>query len=103
MANPIKETPVLNGEDAENFYANMEKAESQTVPSVEIARMKENFEAFRMAAYVGEQYSGSLIEHLNKALNDLVNLYEDDEGCRNLPQYKNAIAALEAYKSFFKP
>lgn len=37
-------------------------------------------------------------DKLAEALRDLVELYDSDEGCRSLPQYRSAQAALAEYK-----
>ena len=44
MANPIKETPVLRGKDAVNFYKRMEEASKVLLPKSEVIRMQKNYE-----------------------------------------------------------
>lgn len=43
MAKPIKETPVLKGNDAKVFIAKMKKSDTVRVSSTEKARIRENF------------------------------------------------------------
>lgn len=43
MAKPIKETPILTGRDAVNFFNNMEKAKTEKVPDSVRQRMKSNY------------------------------------------------------------
>ena len=42
MATPIKETPILTGEDARRFLKRMN--EKREIPQEEIERMKRNYE-----------------------------------------------------------
>jgi hypothetical protein len=42
MAKPIKETPILQGKDAVNFFQNMKEAENKKVSSAELSKIKEN-------------------------------------------------------------
>lgn len=41
MAKPIKETPILTGRDAVNFFQQMKKAESNKVSDAELAKVKQ--------------------------------------------------------------
>jgi hypothetical protein len=50
MAKPIKDTPVLKGQDAERFLKETQKAETQKVSQIEIDRIKSNFEKFKTIA-----------------------------------------------------
>jgi hypothetical protein len=43
MAKPIKETPVLIGEDAKKFLRHIEEAKSIKITKEEVAKMKDNF------------------------------------------------------------
>ena len=43
MAKPIKNTPVLKGEDAIKFSEDIKKSEEKKVPADRFAKMKENF------------------------------------------------------------
>jgi hypothetical protein len=47
MAKPIKETPILKGKDAANFFQNMKEAETKKIPAEEIARIKFNAEKLK--------------------------------------------------------
>ena len=50
MAKPIKDTPVLKGQDANNFLEESKKAETQKVSKIELDRIKENFKKFKAIA-----------------------------------------------------
>lgn len=43
MARPIKETPILKGKDAQNFYDRIETASKRKASPEVIARIKENY------------------------------------------------------------
>ncbi len=43
MAKPIKETPVLSGKDAKEFFQKMEEAKSIKLSKQEADKIKENF------------------------------------------------------------
>lgn len=45
MALPIKDTPVLTGEDARRFLAQMKANENKKASPEEMARMKASYEA----------------------------------------------------------
>lgn len=47
MAKQIKETPILYGEDARRFLANMKKAETEVISPEVRARMKANYERLK--------------------------------------------------------
>lgn len=47
MSRPIKETPVLTGKDAERFYINMKKAETQKASPEELQKIKESYERIK--------------------------------------------------------
>jgi len=47
MAKPIKETPILQGRDAVNFFQNMKEAEQRKVSIEKIAQIKENANRLR--------------------------------------------------------
>lgn len=40
---PIKETPTISGQDAEDFLSNIKKNEFQSISIEELDKMKENF------------------------------------------------------------
>ena len=42
MAKPIKETPILRGKDAVNFFSNMKEAENKKVSAAEINKIRSN-------------------------------------------------------------
>ena len=42
MAKPIKETPILTGKDAVNFFQNMKEAENKKVSAAELSKIKQN-------------------------------------------------------------
>jgi hypothetical protein len=42
MAKPIKETPILTGRDAVNFFQVMKASESKRVSPAELSKIKEN-------------------------------------------------------------
>ncbi len=44
MALQIKDTPVLRGRNAENFYKEIERSEHEKVSSAELERMRSNYE-----------------------------------------------------------
>jgi hypothetical protein len=43
MARPIKETPILTGEDSKRFTQRMKEAEAKPVDKAERDRIRENF------------------------------------------------------------
>lgn len=47
MAKPIKETPILTGRDAVNFFKNMKKAEQTKVDKSELERIKQSAEKLK--------------------------------------------------------
>jgi len=47
MAKPIKETPILQGRDAVNFFQNMKESEQRKVSAEKIAQIKENANKLR--------------------------------------------------------
>lgn len=42
MAKPIKETPILRGKDAVNFFQNMKEAQNTKVSSADLDRIRQN-------------------------------------------------------------
>lgn len=42
MATPIKETPILTGRDASNFFKKMKESETEKVSETELAKIKQN-------------------------------------------------------------
>ena len=50
MAKPIKDTPVLKGQDANNFLEASKKAETNKVSKTELDRIKKNFKKFKAIA-----------------------------------------------------
>jgi hypothetical protein len=50
MAKPIKETPILKGQDAKNFIQKMNTVESKKVDQQEIAKMMDNFSKMQSIA-----------------------------------------------------
>jgi|APIni6443716594_1056825.scaffolds.fasta_scaffold2131299_1 hypothetical protein len=44
MAKPIKETPILKGEDAKRFLDNMTKSESNRIGMSDRKKIKSNFD-----------------------------------------------------------
>jgi len=50
MAKPIKETPILEGNDAKEFIKNMKESEQKKVDPAEKVRMRENFEKINALA-----------------------------------------------------
>lgn len=50
MAQPIKETPVLHGRDAERFIQQMKKADQNKVSADESRRMKANYDKIKAIA-----------------------------------------------------
>jgi len=42
MAKPIKETPILRGKDAVNFFQNMKEAENTKVSPAELSKIRDN-------------------------------------------------------------
>ncbi|WP_313629869.1 hypothetical protein [Pseudomonas sp.] len=70
----------------------MTPAQTKTVQQLraEVAGLKTGYEAY-------ERVNAELkadVEALRNALSDLLDLYDDDEGCRNLPQYIACRAAM---------
>ena len=51
MARPIKETPVLTGEDARIFLENIKITENKKVSSTEMLQMKATYEKFKKVAH----------------------------------------------------
>ena len=47
MAKQIKETPILRGKDAVNFFQSMKEAENKKVSSAELSRIKDNAERLK--------------------------------------------------------
>ena len=45
MAKPIKETPVIKGKDAKDFYSNMKASEKSKISAEVRERMNKNFQA----------------------------------------------------------
>jgi len=43
MAKPIKETPVLKGNDAKVFFERIDSSSSRKVSQADLARMRENY------------------------------------------------------------
>ncbi len=50
MAKPIKDTPILKGQDAKRFLQESQKSETQKVSQIELNRIKSNFEKFKKIA-----------------------------------------------------
>lgn len=44
MAKPIKETPILTGDDVKNFVDNMNESENKPVSQAEKDRMQSNYD-----------------------------------------------------------
>ncbi|MGZ3864312.1 MAG: hypothetical protein ACXVPN_04085 [Bacteroidia bacterium] len=47
MANPIKETPVLKGQDAKNFLTEIKSSENVRIAQSERERIKESYDALK--------------------------------------------------------
>ncbi|PWK68262.1 hypothetical protein LX99_04786 [Mucilaginibacter oryzae] len=47
MAKPIKETPILTGRDAVNFFQVMKTAENKRVSPAELSKIKTNAERLK--------------------------------------------------------
>lgn len=47
MATPIKETPILTGKDASNFFKKMKEAETTKVSEAELAKIKQNAQSLK--------------------------------------------------------
>jgi len=47
MATPIVPTPVLEGEEAERFYREMEENESKLLPELEVVNMLKDVRLFK--------------------------------------------------------
>lgn len=47
MEKPIKETPILTGRDAVNFFQQMKDTESKKISKKEKDRMKQNYECLK--------------------------------------------------------
>jgi hypothetical protein len=50
MAKPIKDTPVLKGQDADKFLQEAKKAETQKVSKKELEKIKANFKKLKAIA-----------------------------------------------------
>lgn len=50
MAKPIKDTPVLKGQDADKFLEESKKAETQKASKKEIEKIKANFKKLKAIA-----------------------------------------------------
>jgi len=48
MAKPIKETPILTGNDAVNFTQLMKEAETKKISAAEMAKIKSNSDRIRI-------------------------------------------------------
>lgn len=50
MARPIKETPILTGQDAKSFISKMNSASDRKISPDEAKRIKENYEKMKSIA-----------------------------------------------------